>query len=711
MGKSGKLLKSFVAGVKAFKSPSKERLSKEKSATDKGRNEERDLSRKARKEKCMWSLGKSSSRNRDIVGSLEPPTLDVLEVKDLQVEEQQLPREFQPPISSLNCTEALFEERVPTRSADDVVTAETVPQDLSDESECENWSARADESEQEEWAAVRIQAAFRSYLAQQQFRALKAVIRLQALARGRMVRKQAATTLQCIQAVVKFQAHARGHSVRMSKLGQLVQQHLEETRQQERNPADRSTVQEFQMRQETELKHHRVLAYAFTEQLRRCTPKQNSLVIDCESDKNHWGWVWLDRWMAARPWENSSSPVAAKQQSGLMVIKSEEKVHIKAELEKHVGNPEKESVCGSDSPNDAIASLNKLVMQKIPLPPPPPPPPLPYFPGVASPATKQTVSCAAKPDSTAVTVTPFTTSMASEVTYPSATSKTTTPSEASSMVSEVTYPAAHITQPTIVTLPCTPTDLDTLQAQLQLPVNSSAPNPTLSLSSPAPSSSLQQSELSSSAMLSIEQKRSQQQHNTPTTLHLSPDHVPGMSGNSMFFDEALSLTNEKKNAVDIEPHLVDSIDDTIQGDAHSETNGRCSLSTASASSKPSEGSTKRMTSPDVKHDQGEGVSPSVPSYMATTQSSKAKTRSHASPKQISESPKQRLLSPKQKLDPALSASRKRHSLSGLEGKSTSAAQRQIVHVRAGSKGQLASLRDGSTENSPGLNGDSRRYGK
>lgn len=28
------------------------------------------------------------------------------------------------------------------------------------------------------------------------------------------------------------------------------------------------------------------------------------MFIDCEPDKPHWGWSWLERWMAARPWEN-----------------------------------------------------------------------------------------------------------------------------------------------------------------------------------------------------------------------------------------------------------------------------------------------------------------------------------------------------------------------------------------------------------------------
>lgn len=76
----------------------------------------------------------------------------------------------------------------------------------------------ADDTERmkQEQAAMKAQAAFRGYLARRAFRALKGIIRLQALIRGHLVRRQAISTLRCMLGIVKFQAIVRGVRFRSS---------------------------------------------------------------------------------------------------------------------------------------------------------------------------------------------------------------------------------------------------------------------------------------------------------------------------------------------------------------------------------------------------------------------------------------------------------------------------------------------------------------
>ncbi|KAF0914582.1 hypothetical protein E2562_030659 [Oryza meyeriana var. granulata] len=67
----------------------------------------------------------------------------------------------------------------------------------------------------EEAAAVRIQATFRGYLARTALCALRGIVKLQALVRGQLVRKQATATLRCMQALLTAQSQLRAQAQRM----------------------------------------------------------------------------------------------------------------------------------------------------------------------------------------------------------------------------------------------------------------------------------------------------------------------------------------------------------------------------------------------------------------------------------------------------------------------------------------------------------------
>ncbi len=61
-------------------------------------------------------------------------------------------------------------------------------------------------------------------------RALKGLVRLQALIRGHAVRRQAAITLKCMQALVRVQARVRARRVRMTEEGLAIQQTISQSR-------------------------------------------------------------------------------------------------------------------------------------------------------------------------------------------------------------------------------------------------------------------------------------------------------------------------------------------------------------------------------------------------------------------------------------------------------------------------------------------------
>ncbi|KAJ0969818.1 hypothetical protein J5N97_022695 [Dioscorea zingiberensis] len=65
----------------------------------------------------------------------------------------------------------------------------------------------------EDVAAIKIQANFRGHLARRAFRALRSLVKLQALVRGAYVRRQARIAVHCMQVLVRLQVRVRARQL------------------------------------------------------------------------------------------------------------------------------------------------------------------------------------------------------------------------------------------------------------------------------------------------------------------------------------------------------------------------------------------------------------------------------------------------------------------------------------------------------------------
>ncbi|XP_059452844.1 protein IQ-DOMAIN 31-like isoform X2 [Corylus avellana] len=136
-----------------------------------------------------------------------------------------------------------------------------------------------------EQAATKAQAAFRGYLARRAFRALKGIIRLQALIRGHLVRRQAVTTLRCMQGIVKLQARVRGQRVRLSACGLEVQK---------RCSLDVTRVELFGL--DTATGPEKLSSNAFICKLLASSPTVMPFNLHYDSGEPNSAWNWLGRW-------------------------------------------------------------------------------------------------------------------------------------------------------------------------------------------------------------------------------------------------------------------------------------------------------------------------------------------------------------------------------------------------------------------------------
>ncbi|KAL9685316.1 hypothetical protein QQ045_022764 [Rhodiola kirilowii] len=144
----------------------------------------------------------------------------------------------------------------------------------------------------QEKAAAKVQAALRGFLARRAFWALKGIIRLQALTRGHLVRRQAVAALHCMKGIVRFQALVRGQQVRFSEGGIEVKEKCNF----EKLKLD--SVRVLQANCPVKLSKN-----AFAQKLLASSPNSMSLRLHYNSGDVNSAWNWLERWSSSHFWE------------------------------------------------------------------------------------------------------------------------------------------------------------------------------------------------------------------------------------------------------------------------------------------------------------------------------------------------------------------------------------------------------------------------
>lgn len=167
----------------------------------------------------------------------------------------------------------------------------------------------------EDRAAIKIQTAFRAYVARKTLRQLKGNTRLQSLTQRPSVKKQASSALNYIHSWNTMQTEIRARRVHMVMEGHLKRKKQENQLKLEAKlqnveiewsggPETMEVIlARIHQREEAAMKRERGMAYAFSHQWRA---NSNPLFGsgNNEMGRANWGWSWMDRWVAARPWES-----------------------------------------------------------------------------------------------------------------------------------------------------------------------------------------------------------------------------------------------------------------------------------------------------------------------------------------------------------------------------------------------------------------------
>lgn len=157
------------------------------------------------------------------------------------------------------------------------------------------------EEDQVESAAIVIQSGIRTYNAKQELSNHKDLVKLQAVIRGHLVRRQAAESLQCLLAIVKTQGLVRTHQAQQSS----------------------GRFQDTLVRSSSE----KLLRNGFALKLMDNMSTSKSMNIRCDVSETDATWKWMERWTTLVLPITGDHLFENAENSGLVVEKMEEDAH------------------------------------------------------------------------------------------------------------------------------------------------------------------------------------------------------------------------------------------------------------------------------------------------------------------------------------------------------------------------------------------------
>ncbi|KAL3650056.1 hypothetical protein CASFOL_006459 [Castilleja foliolosa] len=169
----------------------------------------------------------------------------------------------------------------------------------------------------EEIAIIKIQTAFRGYLARRTLRALRGLVRLKSLIGGQSVQRQSAATWKCMQTAAHVQSEIRARRIRILSNEnksfiiqpqkpdkEITKSGVSNGEQWDDSMQSRERIEaNIHNRNEAAMRRERALAYAYSHQQTRRNSSNQTFM---DPNNPHWGWSWLARWMSSSPWEKNT---------------------------------------------------------------------------------------------------------------------------------------------------------------------------------------------------------------------------------------------------------------------------------------------------------------------------------------------------------------------------------------------------------------------